>query len=109
MSLGAVSPMPRIVGPSSAIVAGVKVPTGVRSVPSGRISITHAVPAQQTSVSICTSFLHHNENIFPDPMTFIPERWLEPNSRELDNHMVSFSRGPRSCIGIKWAFLHFIY
>ena len=44
MSLGAVSPMPRIVGPSSAIVAGVHVPSGVRSVPSVIYQITHTVP-----------------------------------------------------------------
>jgi len=81
---GVVSPSPRIVGPSSTRIAGVDVPAG-------------------TSVSITTPFLHHNPDIFYDPMTFIPERWLESNSRELENFLVPFARGPRSCLGINLA------
>ena len=57
--------------------------------------------ARQTSVAICSTFLHHNSDIFHDPMTFIPERWLQPNSRELENSLLPFSRGPRSCPGVK--------
>jgi len=40
-------------------------------------------------------------------MTFSPERWLQPNSRELDNYLVAFSRGPRICIGMQYAFSSF--
>jgi len=88
---GVVSPTPRIVGPSSTRIAGVDVPAG-------------------TSVSISSPFLHHNPDIFRDPMKFIPERWLQSNSRELENFLVPFSRGPRSCLGINlaWCELYLI-
>lgn len=55
----------------------------------------------QTTVSIASVFLHENKGIFPKPKEFIPERWLESNSRELESYLVPFSRGPRSCLGIK--------
>lgn len=45
-------------------------------------------------------FVHWNEEIFPNAREFQPERWLDCD-KELDSHLVSFSKGPRSCIGIK--------
>jgi hypothetical protein len=41
--------------------------------------------------------------VFPDPFKFIPERWLcDAETYKLrDKQMVSFSRGSRSCIGMK--------
>ena len=47
---------------------------------------------------------HHDESIFPDSHSFIPERWLgEPKgpngSRPLSQYLVSFSRGSRACVG----------
>lgn len=50
------------------------------------------------------SFVHYNEELFPDPYTFNPDRWLQEDSRALDNYLVAFSRGPRSCLGLKYVY-----
>lgn len=48
-------------------------------------------------------FLHHNEDVFPDPLSWHPERWLpEKNSSEPDQKMRwfwAFSSGARMCLG----------
>ena len=52
-----------------------------------------------------TAFImHHNENIFPDSHSFIPERWSERDGGTpgLECYMVSFSKGSRQCIGGKY-------
>lgn len=42
-----------------------------------------------------------SEQYFKDPTSFKPERWLDPNARELETRLVTFSRGSRGCLGIK--------
>jgi len=41
--------------------------------------------------------------IYPEPEKFKPERWIEAaeNGIKLDRYFVSFSKGTRSCVGIK--------
>ncbi|KAL0570421.1 hypothetical protein V5O48_011535 [Marasmius crinis-equi] len=84
MSHGVASPLPRVVGPSGSTIAGVPVPAG-------------------TVVSSASYIVHTDPSVFPDPREFIPERWLD--NRELDKYLVAFSKGPRICLGIKYAFL----
>lgn len=48
------------------------------------------------------TFVHRHPDIFADPLTFNPDRWLGKESRELDNYLVAFSKGPRMCLGIKY-------
>lgn len=57
---------------------------------------------EQTVVSMSHTFVHRNPDIFPDPLTFIPDRWLGQGSSKLTNYMVAFSKGPRMCLGIKY-------
>ena len=45
-----------------------------------------------------------NPTIFPSPEEFRPERWLDGDTL-LDHYMVSFSRGSRACIGMKYVSL----
>lgn len=51
-------------------------------------------------------FSHYAYNndpaIFPEPHVFKSERWLGANTDELERHMVSFTRGSRDCIGMKY-------
>jgi cytochrome P450 len=57
-----------------------------------------------TPVSMDIVNIHSNESIFPQHDQFIPERWLnEDGSRrtELETYLFSFSKGTRSCLGIK--------
>ncbi|KAK7443452.1 hypothetical protein VKT23_015625 [Stygiomarasmius scandens] len=82
LSQGVTSPMTRIVGIGGATIAGHFVPEG-------------------TSVAIANSFVHLNPDIFPEPKHFSPERWLQPDSHNLEKYLVAFGKGPRSCLGIK--------
>lgn len=52
-------------------------------------------------ISMVHPIVERNEDIFPSPDEFIPERWLGPESRELDKWSIAFSKGRRQCIGQK--------
>jgi cytochrome P450 len=58
--------------------------------------------------------VHHDESIFPDSRSFIPERWLnDPKTSDgvsLEKFMISFGRGTRSCPGmtLAWTELYLI-
>ena len=49
------------------------------------------------------TFLHFCEDVFTEPYVFRPERWLEPDAEKLEELLIPFSRGPRSCPGMKYA------
>lgn len=51
------------------------------------------------------STLHHYEAVFPEPHTFIPERWLEGDGDVKRRYWVPFGRGSRACIGIHLAYV----
>lgn len=63
------------------------------------------IPAE-TTVSLTVADIHHDENIFPDSHSFIPERWLDdPRTSDgtpLERYLVAFGRGPRVCLGMKY-------
>ncbi|KEZ38926.1 hypothetical protein SAPIO_CDS10264 [Scedosporium apiospermum] len=56
---------------------------------------------RNTPVSMTTYDILMNENIFPDPKSFIPERWI--NHPELEKYFVPFGKGSRQCLGINLA------
>ncbi|PPQ71154.1 hypothetical protein CVT24_009835 [Panaeolus cyanescens] len=91
MAHGIVTPLPRVVGPTDAEISGIVVPAG-------------------TIVSMGATVVHRNPDIFPEPEVFNPERWLKADANELDKYLVSFSKGPRSCLGINlaWCELYLI-
>lgn len=80
LSMGVVAGLLRVVPPQGATICGTSVPGG-------------------TIVSCSVPFVHHNKEIFENPFDFKPERWLEDPG--LEKWLCSFSRGPRSCLGIK--------
>ena len=63
-----------------------------------------------TPVSVMNYFVNNDPKIFPEPLEFHPERWIEAAEKgvRLDRYMVSFGRGSRSCVGINlaWAELY---
>ncbi|KAK7044006.1 hypothetical protein VNI00_008174 [Paramarasmius palmivorus] len=92
LSYGVASPLPRQVGSSDTVIAGVPVPA-------------------KTIVSCGTYFVQNDPDIFPDPKKFKPERWLNEESRALEKYLVAFSKGPRICLGINlaWCELYLIF
>lgn len=45
-------------------------------------------------------FMHEDEDDFPEPKHFKPERWLESGARHrLEKHLVTFSKGTCGCLG----------
>lgn len=65
----------------------------------------HNIPAN-TSLGIQIYALHRNEQFFPDPEAYKPERFL-PDQMIGRNPFayVPFSAGPRNCIGISFCLL----
>ena len=56
-----------------------------------------------TPISMMSLFMHTNEDIFPDPWIFMPERWLQSERKDLHRYLVSFGKGSRRCIAINLA------
>ena len=55
-----------------------------------------------TPVGMTSTLIHQNADIFPEPLEFIPERWLDPvMAQHMEKYLVPFSRGSRQCAGIK--------
>ncbi|KAJ3558437.1 hypothetical protein NP233_g11509 [Leucocoprinus birnbaumii] len=91
-SHGFVSPLPRVVQEDVVI--------GKAFVPAG------------TVVAMGHSFIHNSPEIFPDPLSFNPDRWLAGDkSKALDKFLVAFSKGPRMCLGMNlaWCELYLIF
>jgi len=84
LSVGVVSGLLRVVPKEGAKICDTFVPGG-------------------TIVSCGAPFVHFNPTLFPAPYEFRPERWLADPA--LDNWLVSFSRGPRMCLGINLAWV----
>ncbi|KAJ5777243.1 pisatin demethylase [Penicillium odoratum] len=73
-----------------------------REVPKGGVSISGKQIPGGTIVGINAWVLHRNGKIFPDPDSFIPERWLESSSealKEMEKSFFTFGAGSRTCIG----------
>ncbi|KAF6758259.1 cytochrome P450 [Ephemerocybe angulata] len=90
LSHGIVTPLPRI-AVDDCEINGIQVP-------------------KNTVISMSQTIVHYNPEVFPEPLVFKPERWLGKNSSDLAGHIVAFSKGQRSCLGINlaWAELYLI-
>lgn len=70
-----------------------------RVVPDGTLqfrewTIPAGVPVGMTSI-----FMHDDPEKFPNPRLFDPERWMRPESKNLERYLVNFSKGTRACLG----------
>ncbi|GFF80783.1 cytochrome P450 [Aspergillus lentulus] len=53
-----------------------------------------------TPVSMSTHFILRDEEIFPNPLEFEPQRWMTVgSSQSLERYLVPFSKGSQSCLG----------
>ncbi|KAH8691502.1 cytochrome P450 71B28 [Talaromyces proteolyticus] len=58
-----------------------------------------------TIVGMSPFTLHRNPEVFKDPLTFNPDRWLGPDAAEMNRWFWAFSSGGRMCIGLHLAML----
>ncbi|KAF9057730.1 cytochrome P450 [Panaeolus papilionaceus] len=86
LSHGFVTPLPRVVGPLGSNIAGIDLPAN-------------------TIVGMSVTCVHLDSAIFPQPREFKPERWLEQSASGLTQHLLSFSKGPRMCLGVNIAWV----
>lgn len=55
-----------------------------------------------TPVGMTTLLMHTDEKLYPDPMRFNPDRWMDPAARRTtDVKFAPFSRGTRICLGMQ--------
>jgi hypothetical protein len=84
LSYGTPRRLPRTINTPTATFNGYTVPKG-------------------TVVGMSTYLMHRNPNLFPDPDTFDPCRWLNPvTAKRLEKYLVSFSRGSTQCVGMRY-------
>lgn len=99
---GVVSRLPRLIPQSS----NEKLVYKGRTIPKG------------VAFSMSSYYVTTDPNIFPDPHTFRPERWLisstddkqtEPQNKtfntSMNKYLTTFSKGSRGCIGINMAYV----
>lgn len=46
--------------------------------------------------------MHNDAAVFPAPEKFKPERWIGNYDPQMDRNFVPFTKGSRSCLGIKY-------
>lgn len=66
------------------------------------VNLEYVVP-RGMAIGMTSTIMHHNEDIFPDSHSFIPERWLikgQPR-RDMERSFFTFSKGSRQCLGMK--------
>lgn len=61
----------------------------------------YRIPAG-TPVGMTTILMHTNEELYPAPMTFQPDRWMDLEARRrLEKTYAPFSKGTRMCLGLQ--------
>ncbi|KAB8220459.1 cytochrome P450 [Aspergillus novoparasiticus] len=94
---------------TSVMLEGLRITNAVatrlqRSSPDQPMRYKDWIIPPRVPVGMTSLFVHHNEDIFPDSQSFIPERWMDPVQRKrLEMYLVAFSKGSRQCIGIPLA------
>ncbi|KAI4869958.1 cytochrome P450 [Hypoxylon rubiginosum] len=72
---------------------------------SDAVKVEHVIP-RGYGIGMSNVMVHHDETLFPDPYSFVPERWLDDSmqrNRELERYLLSFSKGSRMCPGMNLA------
>ena len=99
LSYGLASRTSRIATGEDLLYCGVWTPKGSRT----SKKVEHVIP-RGYAVGMSSVITHHDESVFPDSHSFVPERWLDEKGqhrKQLDRALLAFSKGSRSCVGIK--------
>ncbi|KAF4306102.1 hypothetical protein GTA08_BOTSDO14154 [Botryosphaeria dothidea] len=92
------------------IIDGKLIPPGA-SIIHPIFSTEQELTFSQTIIGASAYSVHMDESIWgPNAESFIPERWLGGDKmKELDKHLLTFSKGARACIGINLAHAEVFY
>ena len=94
---------------TATIKEGLRVSHGVlgrlpRIAPSGGWNFEGFYVPAGTIISSSAPVVHNDPAIFPNPHLFVPGRWLKEDGSynvAMEQNLMAFSKGQRSCIGIK--------
>jgi cytochrome P450 len=75
----------------------------LRKVPATGATICNLSIPGGTIVGMSGVFVHNSSKIFTSPESLDADRWLANDAKSLDQWLVAFSNGPRSCLGISLA------
>lgn len=103
MSIGVTTRLPRIATDEVLTYKEWVIPFGVRAQFTQMHLKCCILTKEQTPVSESSYFILMNDNIFPDPTKFRPDRWLKDLKfdRSLERYLVNFGKGSRQCLGMK--------
>ncbi|KAI1267884.1 cytochrome P450 [Xylariaceae sp. FL1019] len=76
-----------------------------RVVPEEGMQVAGHYLPKGTIISLSMRMVHFNDSVYENPYEFIPERWLGESGKELDKWFVTFSKGPRMCLGLNMTYL----
>ncbi|KAI1811309.1 cytochrome P450 [Poronia punctata] len=75
-----------------------------RVAPTESLVYKKTVIPPKTPISMSTYFVHMDEEIFPEPASFKPERWIESQGQHLTKFITAFGKGSRNCLGMNLAY-----
>ncbi|GAB1317992.1 hypothetical protein MFIFM68171_08202 [Madurella fahalii] len=67
----------------------------------------HYVVPRGTAIGMSALINHNNEELFPEPEKYEPERWIDSEGKPnyaMEKYIMSFSKGARRCLGMHLAF-----
>ncbi|OLY83148.1 Versicolorin B desaturase [Smittium mucronatum] len=76
-----------------------------RDVPNGGVELSGYFIPQDTIVSMFIPGCHADTEVWENPKSYNPDRFLGPNGDELKKELVSFSTGVRACVGRNLAYM----
>lgn len=77
-----------------------RIPPGASNPPQLLTTSPDDIP--QTPVGMAAPLIHHNPDVFDNPMEFRPERFIE--NPGLKRYLMTFSQGSRQCLGMQLAY-----
>ncbi|MCJ1423294.1 hypothetical protein MMC29_001176 [Sticta canariensis] len=83
---------------------------------SPRISPDHELQYKQwiipknTPVGMSVCHLHMDQEVYPEPYKFIPDRWIGDVDPRVNRNLVPFVKGSRNCLGLNlaWAEMYIV-
>ena len=91
----------RVARTSDASLGGIRVPAGVSMPISCKYQdyLTDYTP--KTVVSLQSRNVQRDPEVYPSPVEFLPERWIETNggTKDMKDSFIIFSKGSRACLG----------